>query len=204
MLILFCSEQGFNMGINDALDAGVDVNSRRNAKSALLRTIVDGKKVNLDSARLLLRFGADTDFQDANGNTFLHLAVAAAHVSAVDAVLRHSPSLELKNNTGLTAWGLAQTKKGGGNVDIVRNLLVTSWKRYKNKRSEDKEIERNREIGNNETGKESPPLGGAPCAVRKSLISAANCGAQDQIKSLLADPTIDVNEQSAKVSDEYV
>ena len=34
---------------------------------------------------------------------------------------------------------------------------------------------------------------------RKSLISAANCGAQDQIKSLLLDPNIDVNEQSAKV-----
>ena len=185
------------MGISDALDAGVDVNSRRNAKSALLRTIVDGRKVNLDSARLLLRHGADTDFQDANGNTFLHLAVAAAHVNAVESVLRHNPSLELKNNTGLTAWGLAQTKKGGGNVDIVRNLLVSSWKRYKNKRSEDKELERNRDEASG--GKESPPLGGAPCAVRKSLISAANCGAQDQIKQLLADPSIDVNEQSAKV-----
>merc|ERR1719204_2038151 len=33
---------------------------------------------------------------------------------------------------------------------------------------------------------------------RKSLISAANCGAQDQIKALLTDPNIDVNEQSAK------
>ena len=64
------------MGISDALDAGVEVNSRRNGKSALLRTIVDGKRVNLDSARLLLRNGADADFQDANGNTFLHLAVS--------------------------------------------------------------------------------------------------------------------------------
>ena len=67
------SEQGFNMGITDALDCSVEVNSRRNGKSALLRTIVDGKRVNLDSARLLLRNDADADFQDANGNTFLHL-----------------------------------------------------------------------------------------------------------------------------------
>ena len=126
------------MSITDALDASVEVNSRRNGKSALLRTIVDGKRVHLDSARLLLRNGADADFQDANGNTFLHLAVSAAHVSAVDAVLRHNPSLELKNNAGLTAWGLAQTKKGGGNVEIVRTMLIQAWKRYKNKRSEEK------------------------------------------------------------------
>lgn len=40
------------MAINDAIAAGVDVNSRRNGKSALLRTIAsDGKKVNLESAR---------------------------------------------------------------------------------------------------------------------------------------------------------
>ena len=96
--------------------------------------------------------------------------------------------------------------KGGGNVDIVRNLLVSAWKRYKNKRSEDKQEDRKQEskeqegsLHNGSSGKESPPVSGPPCPSRKSLISAANCGAQDQIKTLLADPSIDVNEQSAKV-----
>ena len=205
-------EQGFNMGITDALDAGVEVNSRRNGKSALLRTIVDGKRVNLESARLLLRNDADADFQDANGNTFLHLAVSAAHVSAVDAVLRHGPSLELKNNSGLTAWGLAQTKKGGGNVEIVRGLLIQAWKRYKNKRAEDKiEMDSNlvtREVIVDRISKQDTESTTSNVSTtsdknllqRKSLISAANCGAQDQIKSLLLDPHIDVNEQSAKVT----
>ena len=201
------------MSITDALDAGVEVNSRRNGKSALLRTIVDGKRVHLDSARLLLRNGADADFQDANGNTFLHLAVSAAHVSAVDAVLRHNPSLELKNNAGLTAWGLAQTKKGGGNVEIVRTMLIQAWKRYKNKRSEEKidEIDvkmMESTISSQSTCSSAISQSGGSASTsdksgllqRKSLISAANCGAQDQIKALLADPTIDVNEQSAKVS----
>ena len=203
------------MSITDALDAGVEVNSRRNGKSALLRTIVDGKRVHLDSARLLLRNGADADFQDANGNTFLHLAVSAAHVSAVDAVLRHNPSLELKNNAGLTAWGLAQTKKGGGNVEIVRTMLIQAWKRYKNKRSEEKIDEIDAKLmesaisSSQSTGSSSAIIQSGASGVstsdksgllqRKSLISAANCGAQDQIKALLADPTIDVNEQSAKV-----
>ena len=194
------------MSITDALDAGVEVNSRRNGKSALLRTIVDGKRVHLDSARLLLRNGADADFQDANGNTFLHLAVSAAHVSAVHAVLRHNPSLELKNNSGLTAWGLAQTKKGGGNVEIVRTMLIQAWKRYKNKRSEEKVDEIDSKLSDTSLSSSSQGIlsssqgdKGGPLQ-RKSLISAANCGAQDQIKALLADPTIDVNEQSAKVN----
>ena len=198
------------MGITDALDAAVEVNSRRNGKSALLRTIVDGKRVNLESARLLLRNDADADFQDANGNTFLHLAVSAAHVSAVDAVLRHGPSLELKNNSGLTAWGLAQTKKGGGNVEIVRGLLIQAWKRYKNKRAEDKidldsnnrevTVDRSNKVDNESTtGSNISTASDKNILQRKSLISAANCGAQDQIKSLLLDPHIDVNEQSAKV-----
>ena len=87
----------------------------------------------------------------------------------------------------------------------MRNLLVSAWKRYKNKRSEDKQEDRKAEskegdgsLHNGSSGKESPPVSGPPCPSRKSLISAANCGAQDQIKTLLADPSIDVNEQSAK------
>merc|ERR1711868_154905 len=82
---------------------------------------------------------------------------------------------------------------------------VSAWKRYKNKRSEDKQEDRKAEskegdgsLHNGSSGKESPPVSGPPCPSRKSLISAANCGAQDQIKTLLADPSIDVNEQSAK------
>ena len=50
------------------------------------------------------------------------------------------------------------------------------------------------------SGTESPPIDGLhPGGARKSLISAANCGAQDQIRQLLSDSEIDVNEQSTKV-----
>lgn len=50
------------------------------------------------------------------------------------------------------------------------------------------------------SGTESPPIDGLhPGGARKSLISAANCGAQDQIRKLLSDSEIDVNEQSTKV-----
>lgn len=111
-----------------------------------------------------------------------------------------------KIDLGYCRKKLFNTIKGGGNVDIVRNLLVSAWKRYKNKRSEDKQEDRKAEskegdgsLHNGSSGKESPPVSGPPCPSRKSLISAANCGAQDQIKTLLADPSIDVNEQSAKV-----
>lgn len=174
----FSAESGFNMAINDAIAAGVDVNSRRNGKSALLRTIAsDGKKVNLESARLLLKLGADTDFQDANGNTFLHLAVSAAHVSAVAAVLDCNPALDIKNKQNMTAWALAQTKRGSGNVDVVRNMLVKAWRGFKARRD----------------GRETDVR-----SLDDSLISAANCGAQDQIRKLLSDSEIDVNEQSTK------
>ena len=87
-------------------------------------------------------------------------------------------------------------------------MLIQAWKRYKNKRSEEKvdEIEMKMmetQISQPSSSQSTLSSGASDkggLLQRKSLISAANCGAQDQIKALLADPTIDVNEQSAKVS----
>jgi hypothetical protein len=172
--------------------------------------------------RLLLKLGADTDFQDANGNTFLHLAVSAAHVSAVAAVLDCNPALDIKNKQNMTAWALAQTKRGSGNVDVVRNMLVKAWRGFKARRDgretdvrslDDRQgsifhvqnasklqISVSVNFDPERSGTESPPIDGLhPGGARKSLISAANCGAQDQIRKLLSDSEIDVNEQSTKV-----
>lgn len=68
-----------------------------------------GANEQIKCAQLLLEHGADINYQDKQGNTVLHLAVATENVKLMQYLLSKNPDMTLTNHTGKTARELATT-----------------------------------------------------------------------------------------------
>jgi palmitoyltransferase len=64
-----------------------------------------------DPAQLLITFNARINAQDPKGNTALHYCVAYNNMTVLEILLNKGASLDIKNNKGLTAQGLAIDRK---------------------------------------------------------------------------------------------
>ncbi|CAF3232742.1 unnamed protein product [Rotaria socialis] len=81
-----------------------------------------------ESVRLLVAKGADTNCQDSNGNTALHMCVIYNRISMVDLIYELGGTLDIKNRQGLTPLTLAAVKAGKEMFDhILQKTRIIYW-----------------------------------------------------------------------------
>ena len=108
--------------VEECLDRGVDINSRRDGNTALhLATALHSSKVdNRDLVRRLLARGADPDIGNNRGNTALHTAARKNFPDILTNLLEAGVDKDKKNNNEETAMHLAADNN---HVEIVKILL---------------------------------------------------------------------------------
>ena len=91
--------------IEQLIEGGANVNSMHAGKPILNKAI----EVNciIEVNELLLRFGADVNLPDKNGNTSLHAAVNSRDCELLKLLLEHNGNPLLKNNNGDSVYMLA-------------------------------------------------------------------------------------------------
>ncbi|CAF1153906.1 unnamed protein product [Adineta ricciae] len=85
-----------------------------------------------ESVRLLVAKGADTNCQDSNGNTALHMCVIYNRISMVDLLYELGGSLDIKNRQGLTPLTLAAVKARKEMFDHILQKIRTVYWQYGN------------------------------------------------------------------------
>ncbi|CAF1428841.1 unnamed protein product [Adineta ricciae] len=85
-----------------------------------------------ESVRLLIAKGADTNCQDSNGNTALHMCVIYNRIPMVDLLYELGASLDIKNRQGLTPLTLAATKAHKDMFDHILQKTRTIYWQYGN------------------------------------------------------------------------
>ncbi|CAF0818866.1 unnamed protein product [Rotaria sp. Silwood1] len=81
-----------------------------------------------ESVRLLIAKGADTNCQDSNGNTALHMCVIYNRIQMVDLLCELGASLDIKNRQGLTPLTLAAVKAHKDMFDhILQKTRIVYW-----------------------------------------------------------------------------
>ncbi|CAF0992320.1 unnamed protein product [Rotaria sordida] len=81
-----------------------------------------------ESVRLLTAKGADTNCQDSNGNTALHMCVIYNRIPMVDLLCELGASLDIKNRQGLTPLTLAAVKAHKDMFDhILQKTRIIYW-----------------------------------------------------------------------------
>ncbi|CAF1077152.1 unnamed protein product [Adineta steineri] len=85
-----------------------------------------------ESVRLLIAKGADTDCQDSNGNTALHMCVINNRIAMVDLLYELGASLDIKNRQGLTPLTLAAVKAHKEMFDHILQKTRTIYWQYGN------------------------------------------------------------------------
>ncbi|CAF1176893.1 unnamed protein product [Adineta steineri] len=85
-----------------------------------------------ESVRLLVAKGADTNCQDSNGNTALHMCVIYNRIAMVDLLYELGASLDIKNRQGLTPLTLAAVKARKEMFDHILQKIRTVYWQYGN------------------------------------------------------------------------
>ncbi|CAF4284971.1 unnamed protein product [Rotaria socialis] len=85
-----------------------------------------------ESARLLIAKGANTNCQDSNGNTALHMCVIYNRIPMVDLLYELGASLDIKNRQDLTPLTLAAVKAHKDMFDHILQKTRTIYWQYGN------------------------------------------------------------------------
>jgi ankyrin repeat protein len=102
--------------MKDLIDAGADVNAaNKDGETPLQWAALTGTFL---AVKALADAGADLNVQDARaGNTPLHAAVSHDDIVLIHYLLSRHARTDIRNNEGLTALELAQTR-GRGSVKL--------------------------------------------------------------------------------------
>ena len=117
--LLHCASQGDNSYIIELMLSHVpSIDSRNNeGVTALMIAAAQG---NLQAVQCLLEKGADPSLQDNDGWNLLHHASLGGHPVIIKLMLSHVPSIDSRNNKGVTAL---MTAAGHGRLLAVQCLL---------------------------------------------------------------------------------
>ncbi|KAL2814093.1 ankyrin repeat-containing domain protein [Aspergillus cavernicola] len=103
---------GNQQAVELVLRAGADVNSMLNDGAAGIHGAAERGEVGIEERvgimAVLIRYGADVDVKDGDGDTVLHLVCRGGWKGAVGMMLRSGADVEVKDRDGLTAVELAR------------------------------------------------------------------------------------------------
>jgi len=82
---------------------------------------------HVDLCELLVRYGADTDAQNARLETPLHLAVAGGHREVVAILLEYRARLDIRDKNGLTPLQQAENSQNREMITLIEQHLSEAW-----------------------------------------------------------------------------
>ena len=113
-LAVQCSHANLDM-ITYLIHVGANVNKPdgKSGRSALYHAAESGQK---GVAQLLLKSGANINFQNYSGSTALHVASACQNSDIVSLLMQHGADTTIKNSNLDTCWMVAKEKKVRGGM----------------------------------------------------------------------------------------
>jgi len=117
----YAAREGRQEVVRRLLAAGADPGPRAKLRRSPLYLAADGGHAAVVS--LLLAAGADPGAQVAEGETPLHAAARGGHLEAVEALLGAGAPLEVRDRSGLDAYGSAVAAGSLGTADRLASAL---------------------------------------------------------------------------------
>jgi ankyrin repeat protein len=104
--------------------ADFDIEDPKTGMTPLLNAARDGRH---EIVEMLVRFGADINTKNRDGDTPLHLSAARGHRTAIEVLLKYRPDLEARNNAGITALQQAEQNRHEQVAMVIRQYSSRQW-----------------------------------------------------------------------------
>jgi ankyrin repeat protein len=104
--------------------ADFDIKDPKTGMTPLLSAARDGRQ---EIVEMLIRFGADINAKNHEGDTPMHLSAARGHRAVIEMLLKYRPDLGARNNRGLTALRQAEQNRHDQVAMVIRQYSSRQW-----------------------------------------------------------------------------